>query len=76
MRPVIGYQIVHCEDDNPPPGMHDWEVYSLDYCLEWIDNNRGKTDLNLDWQCWRLCPIYEGDIEEYTFVEATTEGTS
>lgn len=72
-KPVEGYQIVHAETDEHPEGMTSYEIYPLNYCLEWIDNNRSSTDLNPDWQCWRLCPIYEGDVEEAVFVNPYDE---
>jgi len=55
-----GWQIVHRETDNPPEGFLTFELYSLEYCLEWLSTQGEDRGL------WRLLPCMEGDVEEPT----------
>lgn len=54
---IQGWQIVHRGTDNPPEGMSSYELYSLEYCLDWLDS---RTDRSL----WRLLPCQPGDVDE------------
>jgi hypothetical protein len=60
IRRPIGWQIVHRDDDDPPPGMFTFEVYSYDFVIRWFNNAEDRYE-------WRLLPIWPGDIEEPVF---------
>lgn len=64
----IGWQIVHRETDDPPDSQTTFEIYTLAFALDWLNNNAEERAL------WRLLPIYEGDVEEPVFVENAAEG--
>lgn len=61
----IGYQIVETGSDNPPEKMASYEIYTLAWCLSWIEEQRGHGEAAR----WRLLPIYAGDVEEPVFPE-------
>ena len=61
---LVGWQIVNQATDMNPDNMTSWEIYTQDYVLHWM------ADLPLSEKPnWRLLPIFEGDVEEPTFVE-------
>jgi hypothetical protein len=58
-RHCIGFQIVEIDTDNPPKSMKTFEIFPLDFCLDWIHANDPK--------CWRLLPIFSNDVDGPTF---------
>jgi hypothetical protein len=63
MDKPIGWQIVATETDDPPESMVSYEIYSLEFCLKWLQaESRNRAS-------WRLLPIWEGDVEEPSFPE-------
>ncbi len=59
MKKPIGWQIVHSESDDPPPGMSTYEVYPLEVVVEWF---ACLTDEHKPY--WRCIPIFDGDVQE------------
>ena len=58
---LVGWQIVDGDTDDPPPGMHTYEIYTLNFVLDWL------ADPEVDRSYWRLIPIFDGDVEEPVF---------
>jgi hypothetical protein len=61
MKKLIGYQIVD-QNKNIPNDFNSFEVLSWDIANDWIINN-DPTEI-----IWSAEPVYEGDVEEPTFV--------
>lgn len=62
----IGWQIVQTGTDNPPCGMYSYQVYDLDFCMAWLSKSVRSR--------YRLLPVFEGDIDNPTFVHNEPPG--
>lgn len=60
MSKVLGFQIVEARTNDPPEGMASYEIYPLVDCLRWLELN--------DRTRYHLLPVFEGDIEDPTFM--------
>lgn len=57
--PLLGFQIVHTETDDPPDGMTTYEIYPLHFVVQWFRELSPQDKPN-----WRMLPVFEGDIDE------------
>jgi len=54
---MLGWQITHRDNDNPPPGMMTYEVFDYNTVMTVLANLNDRPE-------WRLLPVYEGDVDE------------
>jgi hypothetical protein len=66
---MIGWQICHRDTGEQPPEHPSYAVYSFNYVMTWLANVPDRP-------CWRLCPIYEEDIEKPHIRTAFTNWTA
>jgi hypothetical protein len=58
----IGWQIVNCDTDDPPPGMRPYQIYSYSFVMDWFRSAEDRHE-------WRLLPVWDGDVEDAIFTK-------